>query len=197
MPCGSCSGRPARSGTALGVYDSAAWRGTYAIDSGSLIDQGVHYVDLLRWCMGPPVEVTSVCSTQAHQIEAEDTALAIVRFASGAVAAILSSAAAFAGFPQRLEIAGTKGTVTVEDGRIVGRALAGGLAVHGPLPRTPVESAAAGTRPRWTCQLTPRSSPTCSTRSTPGASPRVPARAAATRSRSSSPCTSRPAPAAR
>ena len=107
-----------------GYYDSAAWRGTYAMDGGSLMNQGVHYVDLLRWCMGPPVEVTAVCSTQAHQIEVEDTALAIVRFASGAVATILSSTAAFPGFPQRLEITGTQGTVTVEDGRIAVRALA-------------------------------------------------------------------------
>jgi UDP-N-acetyl-2-amino-2-deoxyglucuronate dehydrogenase len=106
-------------------YDSAAWRGSYAMDGGSLMNQGVHYVDLLRWCMGPPAEITAVCSTQAHQIEVEDTALAIVRFASGAVATILSSTAAFPGFPQRLEITGTGGTVTVEDGRIVRRALAG------------------------------------------------------------------------
>src|SRR6516165_5873518 len=106
-------------------YDSAPWRGTYAMDGGSLMNQGVHYVDLLRWCMGPPAEVTAVCATQAHQIEVEDTALAVVRFASGAVGTILSSTAAFPGFPQRLEITGTEGTVTVENGRIVGRAFAG------------------------------------------------------------------------
>jgi len=103
-------------------YDSADWRGTYVMDGGSLMNQGIHYVDLLRWCMGPPVEVTAVCSTQAHQIEAEDTSLAIVRFGSGAVGTILSSTAAFPGFPQRLEITGTEGTVTIEDGRIVRRA---------------------------------------------------------------------------
>jgi UDP-N-acetyl-2-amino-2-deoxyglucuronate dehydrogenase len=106
-----------------GYYDSAAWRGTWAMDGGSLMNQGVHYVDLLRWCMGPPTEVTAVYSTQAHRIEVEDTALAIVRFASGAVGTILSSTAAFPGFPQRLEITGTEGTVIVEDGRIVRRAL--------------------------------------------------------------------------
>jgi UDP-N-acetyl-2-amino-2-deoxyglucuronate dehydrogenase len=109
---------------AQAYYDSAAWRGTYAMDGGSLMNQGVHYVDLLRWCLGPPAEVTAVCTTQAHQIEVEDTALGIVRFASGAVGTILSSTAAFPGFPQRLEITGTGGTVTVQDGRIVGRALA-------------------------------------------------------------------------
>jgi len=103
-------------------YDSAEWRGTWAMDGGSLMNQGIHYVDLLRWCMGPVTEVTAVCATQTHQIEAEDTALAIVRFGSGAVGTILSSTAAYPGFPQRLEITGTDGTVIVEDGRIVRRA---------------------------------------------------------------------------
>ncbi|MGH3150683.1 MAG: Gfo/Idh/MocA family protein, partial [Streptosporangiaceae bacterium] len=107
-------------------YDSAAWRGTYAMDGGSLMNQGVHYVDLLRWCLGPAAEVTAVCTTQAHQIEVEDTALAIVRFASGAVGTILSSTAAYPGFAQRLEITGTAGTVIVEDGQITRRALAAG-----------------------------------------------------------------------
>ena len=105
-------------------YDSAAWRGTWTMDGGSLMNQGVHYVDLLRWCLGPAAEVTAMCTTQAHQIEVEDTSLAVVRFASGAVGTILSSTAAFPGFPQRLEITGTEGTVIVEDGRIVRRALA-------------------------------------------------------------------------
>jgi len=90
------------------------------------MNQGVHYVDLLRWCLGPAAEVTAVCATQAHQIEVEDTALAIVRFASGAVGTILSSTAAYPGFPQRLEITGTAGTVIVEDGQITRRALADG-----------------------------------------------------------------------
>jgi predicted dehydrogenase len=112
-------------------YDSAGWRGTWAMDGGSLMNQGVHYVDLLRWCMGPVTEVTAVCATQAHQIEVEDTALAIVRFSSGAVGTILSSTAALPGFPQRLEITGTEGTVIVEDGRIVRRAFGAGVRADG------------------------------------------------------------------
>jgi predicted dehydrogenase len=103
-------------------YDSASWRGTWAMDGGSLMNQGIHYVDLLRWCMGPVAEVTAVCTTQAHRIEAEDTALAILRFTSGAVGTVMSSTAAFPGFPQRLEITGTDGTVIIEDGQIVRRA---------------------------------------------------------------------------
>jgi UDP-N-acetyl-2-amino-2-deoxyglucuronate dehydrogenase len=115
-------------------YDSAAWRGTRALDGGSLMNQGVHYVDLLRWCMGPVAEVTAVCVTQAHRIEVEDTSLAIVRFASGAVGTILSSTAAFPGFPQRLEITGTAGTVTVQDGAIVSGAPGAAAAATGSDP---------------------------------------------------------------
>jgi UDP-N-acetyl-2-amino-2-deoxyglucuronate dehydrogenase len=132
-------------------YDSAAWRGTHAMDGGSLMNQGIHYVDLLRWCMGPATEVTAVCTTQAHRMEAEDTALAIVRFSSGAVGTILSSTAAFPGFPQRLEITGTKGTVTVEDGQIVRRAFGAEPAIAAMAgsgaPTGPAGPAAVGSDP--------------------------------------------------
>jgi UDP-N-acetyl-2-amino-2-deoxyglucuronate dehydrogenase len=99
-------------------YDSAAWRGTWALDGGALMNQGIHYVDLLRWCMGPVTEVTALCRAQEHQVEVEDTALALVRFASGAVGTITASTAIYPGFAQRLEVAGTAGSVVVEDGAI-------------------------------------------------------------------------------
>jgi predicted dehydrogenase len=119
-------------------YDSAPWRGTWAMDGGALLNQGVHYVDLLRWCMGPVAEVTAVCTTQAHAIEVEDTALAIVRFASGAVGTISATTAAYPGFPQRLEVTGTEGTVTVEDGRLVRSALRRSAGTDGsPAPPGP------------------------------------------------------------
>ena len=114
-----------------GYYDSAAWRGTWGLDGGSLMNQGIHYVDLLLWCMGPVTEVTALCATQTHQIEVEDTALAAVRFSSGAVGTIVASTAVFPGFDQRLEITGTAGTVVVEDGQIVGRALSAELPESG------------------------------------------------------------------
>jgi predicted dehydrogenase len=132
-------------------YDSAAWRGTWAMDGGSLMNQGVHYVDLLLWVMGQAVEVTAVCATQAHQIEAEDTALALVKFGSGALGTIVSSTAVYPGFDQRLEITGTKGTVIVQDGRIIRRALAGeqqrpepdSQSAGSPAPGTPAPAAPA------------------------------------------------------
>ncbi len=105
-------------------YDSGDWRGTWALDGGgALMNQGVHYTDLLRWCMGPVTEVTSICATQSHQIEVEDVALAVLRFASGAVGSLEASTAVFPGLPERLEISGTDGSVIIEDGAIVLREL--------------------------------------------------------------------------
>jgi UDP-N-acetyl-2-amino-2-deoxyglucuronate dehydrogenase len=100
-------------------YDSSAWRGTWALDGGSLMNQGIHYADLLLWTMGPVAEVTALFSTQTHQIEVEDAALALLRFASGALGTIVTSTAVFPGFAQRLEISGTNGTVVIEDGEII------------------------------------------------------------------------------
>jgi UDP-N-acetyl-2-amino-2-deoxyglucuronate dehydrogenase len=100
-------------------YDSAAWRGTWALDGGSLMNQGIHYADLLLWTMGPVAEVTALFSTQTHQIEVEDAALAVLRFASGALGTIVTSTAVVPGFAQRLEISGTSGTVVIEDGEII------------------------------------------------------------------------------
>jgi UDP-N-acetyl-2-amino-2-deoxyglucuronate dehydrogenase len=125
-------------------YDSAAWRGTSAMDGGSLMNQGIHYVDLLRWCMGPVTEVTALCATQTHQIEVEDTSLAALRFSSGAVGTIVTSTSVFPGFAQRLEITGTEGTITIEDGAIIRRAFVGGA--HEP-GGPPGGGAAAGSNP--------------------------------------------------
>ena len=130
-----------------GYYDSGPWRGTWALDGGSLMNQGIHYVDLLRWVMGPVAEVSAVCSTQGHQVEVEDTALAVLRFSSGAVGTVVSSTAVFPGFAQRLEVSGTGGTVVVEDGEIVHRALTSDspdLGLRGTLlPRPTAEPGAA------------------------------------------------------
>ena len=105
-------------------YDSAAWRGTWALDGGSLLNQGIHYADLLRWCLGPVADVTAKFTTRAHRVETEDIAVAVLTFASGALGSIVTTTAAFPGSAQRLEITGTQGTVVIEDGQITRRAFA-------------------------------------------------------------------------
>src|ERR1700761_3779490 len=88
------------------------------MDGGALMNQGIHYADLLRWCLGPVAEVSALTVTQAHEMEAEDCALATVRFASGAVGTITATTSVVPGFPERLEISGTEGSAGAEEGRL-------------------------------------------------------------------------------
>src|ERR1700744_218691 len=126
-------------------YDSAGWRGTRAMDGGALMNQGIHYADLLRWCLGPVAEVSALTVTQAHEMEAEDCALATVRFASGAVGTITATTSVVPGFPERLEISGTQGSVVVEDGTLVHRELRGGTDGAGRSDGASRAGVAAGT----------------------------------------------------
>ena len=105
---------------AQAYYDSGGWRGTWALDGGGcLMNQGVHYVDLLRWAMGPVTSVTAKMGTLAHErIEVEDAAVAVIQFANGAIGSLIGTTDAFPGYTCRLEIVGTEGSVILEDGEI-------------------------------------------------------------------------------
>src|SRR5712671_6027999 len=101
-------------------YASSRWRGTLALDGGgALINQGVHTVDLLLWLLGDVVRVQARTATVLHKIEAEDTIVATFEFASGTVGTLLATTAAHPGYPRRLEITGTEGTVILEHDRII------------------------------------------------------------------------------
>ncbi|HTT88557.1 MAG TPA: Gfo/Idh/MocA family oxidoreductase [Acidimicrobiales bacterium] len=72
------------------------WRGTWSGEGGGvLLNQAVHAVDLLQWFMGPVTEVYGHWANLAHEgtIEVEDTAVATLRFATGALAVITASTA--------------------------------------------------------------------------------------------------------
>lgn len=101
-------------------YDSGGWRGTWALDGGgALMNQGVHFVDQLRWMMGPVKSVSATMGTRAHdRIEVEDIISATIEFANGAVGTLLASTAMYPGYKQALEVYGTKGTVLIEGSRI-------------------------------------------------------------------------------
>jgi UDP-N-acetyl-2-amino-2-deoxyglucuronate dehydrogenase len=101
-------------------YDSAAWRGTWALDGGgALMNQGVHTVDLLAWLLGRPVEVFAHTARLAHDaIEVEDVAVATVRFASGALAVLHATTAAYPGLAVRLQVHGDAGSAVLHDDRL-------------------------------------------------------------------------------
>jgi predicted dehydrogenase len=97
-------------------YDSGGWRGTWQLDGGgALMNQAIHNVDLLYWLMGDVELVTAICGTLAHvRIEVEDTAVATLRFASGALGVIEAATSAYPGLLKRTEIHGDRGSARVE-----------------------------------------------------------------------------------
>jgi len=100
-------------------YQSAGWRGTWELDGGgALMNQSIHAVDLLLHLAGE-VEALSACCTRAlHQnIEVEDTAMAWLRFRSGALGVIQGSTACFPGESRRIELKGSSGSATLTDDR--------------------------------------------------------------------------------
>ena len=97
------------------------WKGTLKLDGGgAVMNQGVHAVDLLQWFAGMPVEVFAWKTRRVHEkIEAEDTAVASLKFASGALGTIEATTAAYPGFNKRIELCGETGSVILEDDRIL------------------------------------------------------------------------------
>ena len=98
-------------------YDSAVWRGTWDVDGGGvLMNQGIHYIDMLQFLMGPVAEVTARCGTFGHvDIEVEDTAASAIMFKSGALGVIEGTTCAYPGLVSRVDIYGTEGTAIIEN----------------------------------------------------------------------------------
>ena len=70
-------------------FDAGKWRGTWKNDGGTLMNQCIHYTDLLQWLLGDVDEVFAYTDRLAHPyIEAEDMGLALVKFKSGAYAMV-------------------------------------------------------------------------------------------------------------
>jgi UDP-N-acetyl-2-amino-2-deoxyglucuronate dehydrogenase len=74
-------------------YDQSSWRGRWSLDGGVLANQASHHVDMLQWMMGDVVSVHARGLTASARIEAEDTAVATMRFASGALGVVEATTA--------------------------------------------------------------------------------------------------------
>ena len=101
-------------------YGASRWRGTWALDGGgALMNQGVHTVDLLLWLMGDVRRVSARTITALHEIEVEDTVVATLEFASGAVGTLEVATSVYPGYRRRVELTGSEGTIILEQDRIV------------------------------------------------------------------------------
>ncbi|TMF47444.1 MAG: Gfo/Idh/MocA family oxidoreductase [Chloroflexi bacterium] len=97
-------------------YDSGAWRGTWEMDGGGvLMNQAIHSIDLLQWLMGPVKSIFAYTDTLAHRMETEDVAVAVLRFANGALGTIAATTGAYPGVTTRIEVFGDKGSAIIEN----------------------------------------------------------------------------------
>jgi predicted dehydrogenase len=112
-------------------YRSSRWRGTWALDGGgALMNQAIHTVDLLLWLCGPVKRACGRTATRFHDIEVEDTAVAVLEFRSGALATLEAATCVNPGRPRRIAVAGSKASATLEGDRLLGDGEGGG----GPAP---------------------------------------------------------------
>ncbi len=98
-----------------GYYDQDSWRGKYATDGGTLMNQCIHGIDLLRWMLGDEVEsVYGSTRNQIHPlIEAEDVGVAVVNFKNGAVATVEGTVNAVEDMEETLTVFGENGMVRI------------------------------------------------------------------------------------
>ena len=92
---------------------------------GALINQGVHTVDLLLWLLGGVRRVYARAATLLHRIETEDTAVATLEFTNGTLGILEAATSAYPGYPRRIVLSGSEGTLILEEDQLVGVDLRG------------------------------------------------------------------------
>jgi UDP-N-acetyl-2-amino-2-deoxyglucuronate dehydrogenase len=107
-------------------YDGNGWRGTWEMDGGgALSNQASHIIDLLQWIAGPVESVYGQVATRSHRMEAEDVAVVLLKFGSGALGTIEASTGIYPGvadnpnvlypgLPDRVEIFGESGSAVIQ-----------------------------------------------------------------------------------
>lgn len=100
-------------------YDEPG-RGTLARDGGGvLLTQAIHSLDLFRSLVGVSKVVAAQARTTAlHRMETEDYVSALLETGHGAPATLIATTAAYPGYPERIEITGTKGYASLIGGRL-------------------------------------------------------------------------------
>jgi UDP-N-acetyl-2-amino-2-deoxyglucuronate dehydrogenase len=92
-------------------YDRDAWRGTFSMDGGCTTNQGIHHLDMLRYLAGEVKRVNASMKTFNAKIEVEDTAIATLEFANGALGVLeITTAARPRDYESSISIVGTRGT---------------------------------------------------------------------------------------
>jgi len=95
-------------------YDAATWRGTKNMDGGALMNQAIHYIDLLLWLFGAIQNVQAIMGTLGRNVEVEDTATLNLRWQSGMIGSMNVSMLAYLdNLETSITVLGELGTVKI------------------------------------------------------------------------------------
>jgi len=103
------------------TYYDRPGKGTWAIEGGgALINQGIHTADLLLYFAGAVREVQANWQLGAtHKMESEDVVNALLTYSSGSTGVLQASTSMQPGYPEKVELHGTKGSAVIEGGKLV------------------------------------------------------------------------------
>jgi len=101
-------------------YDCGGWRATWSGEGGGvLLNQCPHNLDLMQWLFGMPCQVRAFCDLgRFHHIEVEDSVTAYLKYPNGATGVFVTTTGEAPG-TNRLEVAGDRGKVVLENGQIL------------------------------------------------------------------------------
>lgn len=102
-------------------YEADSWRGTWAKEGGALlINQAIHFIDMISWVMGGVKSLSGAWSNLAHQgiIECEDTASVSLLYRNGALGTITASSASPLNWEPVMTFNGTKGSLSLINGKL-------------------------------------------------------------------------------
>lgn len=124
-------------------YTAVSWRGSATADGGVLMTQSLHGIDVTLGLLGKPVAVTAMAKTMHHDIEAADTAAALVEMENGMAVLFETSTASFPGYPRQYSISGTNGMVEMLEESILRWDIPGKEDLTLPVGKTSLASGAS------------------------------------------------------
>ena len=113
----------------LAEYYSRPVKGSWVGEGGGeLINQGIHQVDLLLYLIGAVDEAFANWQLGAmHRIGSEDSISALLHYSSGVTGVIQAPTSLWPGYPESLEIHGTKGIAIITGDKLTTWDLGGHL----------------------------------------------------------------------
>lgn len=100
-------------------YRAGGWRGSAVLDGGVLLNQSIHYIDLMIHLIGKPASVIGKCATRRPGLEAEDVGVGCVTFTNGALGAIEGTTDAMPGLYNELNIYAEAGSIIFRNEEIL------------------------------------------------------------------------------